>query len=101
MNSALGNGLHENLEQNLTPDATRSAHLNDTQEGNFFNTVNQYADMGDSGWSLDNVCSGFAADAWESATGEDLRPYVNIPATLADAIYFANGAEEVGVLILE
>ena len=68
------NGLAPDIEasRNFSADVTRSMHLDDLQEGEFLATVDYYQSLGDSGWSLGNPCSGFAADAWLAATGEQL-----------------------------
>jgi len=68
-----GNGLHKNIELVRTSEAWRTASLNDEQEVRLFAKVQEYAELGASGWSLFNPCSAFAVEAWYAATGERLR----------------------------
>jgi hypothetical protein len=69
----LGNGLHENLEQGAQGKASASAELTQDQADKFFATVNQYRAMGPNGWQYGNPCSGFASDAFFSATNNQLN----------------------------
>lgn len=89
----LGNGLHLNLEQGRTGDASRSMHLNDNQESKLMDLINSYRKRGDDGWGYSSPCSTFASDAWESGTGESLNPYgpYSNPSTLKNFIIIRNG----------
>jgi len=84
----LGNGLHENLEIGRIGDATRTAHLDDAAEAKLKQVIDQYKGKGAGGWGLFSPCSTFAADAWNTATGEKLSPYgpYSNPSSLANSI---------------
>jgi RHS repeat-associated protein len=94
----LANGLEHNLELGRTGDATRAAQLNDAQEANFYGVVKQYESEGENAWGYFHPCSSFAADAWNSSTGESLSPngpYSN-PSSLKQSIIDANGGANHG-----
>lgn len=90
----LGNGLHINLSTGRTGNATRSAFIDDGAEAKLFALINQYQAQGSSAWSLNQPCSGFATNAWNTATGGNLScqwgPICN-PTTLMNSIINANG----------
>lgn len=89
-----GNGLFTNLESGRGADATRSEHLDDTQEATLLATVDAYKKMGASAWTYGDPCSSFAATAWNASTGEHLSPYrgpVSNPTSLTYSIIGANG----------
>lgn len=95
----LGNGLHENLETGRTPDATRTIRIDDAGEARLMATIDQYRSAGEDGWGYLSPCSTFAADAWESATGETLghrTGLISNPSTLKDSIEEANGGTPTG-----
>ena len=89
----MGNGLHENLEIGRTGDATRSAHLNDTEERRLTETIDQCRQGREDCWGYRSPCSTFASDAWNNATGESLSPYgpYSNPSSLRNSIIDANG----------
>lgn len=90
----LGNGLHRNLEAGRSSDASRTVHLDDAQEAALMNKIKEYEDKGKDGWGNLNPCSSFAADAWETATGEDLDHRTGIisnPSKLKQSINTSNG----------
>ncbi len=97
----LGNGLHTNLEQGRTGDATRSAHLTDEQEKALLKKISDYQAKGKDGWGYLSPCSTFASDAWEAGTGEKLAHrrlgVVSNPSTLKDSIEAANTGGAVAV----
>src|SRR5471030_1459534 len=90
----LGNGLHEDLEKGRASDASRNAYITDEQEKRLVSRIEEYKEKGAEGWDYLNPCSGFAADAWETATGEKLttRSYLIIsnPSKLKESILDAN-----------
>ena len=89
-----GNGLFTNLEQGRGGDATRSAHLDDSQEASLNQTINGYRSRGEVAWTYGGPCSTFASDAWNNATGEHLSPYwgpISNPTSLTKSITDANG----------
>jgi RHS repeat-associated protein len=89
-----GNGLFTNLEQGRPADATRTEHLNDDQEANLMNLINSYRNQGAGAWTYGAPCSTFAANAWNTATGEQLSPYwgpISNPTSLTNSIINANG----------
>ena len=93
-----GNGLLENIELkfNMVGEATRKAHLDDAQEKKLMDTVEAYRKKGDDGWQKLNPCSGFAAEAWEHATGESLSHRSGIisnPSKLKASIVAANAGD--------
>lgn len=88
-----GNGLHENLEQGMKGEESRTARLDDQQEERLFEEIQRYKDKGTEAWGYLNPSSAFAADAWKNATGEELshRKYgVSNPSELKSAILKAN-----------
>ncbi|HET6229871.1 MAG TPA: hypothetical protein VFE05_07380 [Longimicrobiaceae bacterium] len=94
-----GNGLFKNLEKGRSGDASRSTLIDDEQEKRLLDTVKRYEDKGQGGWKKLNPWSGFAQDAWHSATGEKLghrRLGISNPSTLKDAINKANGVKKDG-----
>lgn len=89
----LPNGLEQNLELGRIGDATRAAQLTDEEEAAFYGVVNRYKGDGENAWGYLHPCSSFAADAWNSSTGESLSPngpYSN-PSSLKQSIIDANG----------
>ena len=90
--SGLGNGLHLNLEAGRTGDVSRSAHIDDKHEEVLDNLIDSYDKEGEDAWGYLTPCSSFAADAWNSSTGENLNPYgpYSNPSTLKDSISNAN-----------
>jgi len=48
----LGNGLHENLEQGRTGDASRSQHIDDDAEKRLMDKINDYKKKGENGWKF-------------------------------------------------
>lgn len=88
-----GNGLFENLEAGSVGDAVRSQHLDDAREARLCETIEEYRQKGEDAWEYLNPCSGFAADAWEQATGESLahrRVIISNPSKLKASIEAAN-----------
>ena len=75
-------------------DSRRSQHIDDKQVKKLAEHIQETAQKGDEAWEYFSPCSGFAADAWEEATGEDLDDRngygVSNPNTLADSIDEAN-----------
>ena len=95
----LGNGLHENLEQGKSADASRSEHLDDKQEAKLNKIIKDYKNAGDRGWAYGSPCSSFAAKAWNKATGENLSPFwgpISNPTSLTHSIINANGGNPNG-----
>jgi RHS repeat-associated protein len=89
----LPNGLEHNLELGRIGDATRAAQLTDEEEAAFYGVVKGYEGEGENAWGYLHPCSSFAADAWNSSTGESLSPngpYSN-PSSLKQSIIDANG----------
>ena len=78
--------------------ATRSTHLNDTQEANLMAKIKEYQDEGSDAWSYTNPCSDFAVDAWEAGSGEDLGSWWiwDTPSDLTESIKKANGGNAHG-----
>jgi RHS repeat-associated protein len=68
-----GNGLFENLESGRTGDASRTMHIDDAGESALMDRIQDYRNMGQDAWQYGNPCSGFARDAWQKGTGEDLN----------------------------
>jgi RHS repeat-associated protein len=95
-----GNGLFANLEQTFNADVSRSTHLNDQQEQQLQNAINSYSGQGAGGWTHLNPCSGFASEAWRTATGETLSDGwpVSTPTTLKESIRSANGGTNHGIV---
>lgn len=94
----LPNGLEHNLELGRIGDATRAAKLTDEEEVAFYGVVKKYEGDGESAWGYLHPCSSFAADAWNSSTGESLSPngpYSN-PSSLKQSIIDANGGVDHG-----
>ena len=91
----LGNGLHRNLEAGRIADASRSVRLDDQQQAELFKTIKRYEDKGPDGWQYLAPCSTFAADAWQSATGEKLQHrsgmLISNPSRLKQSIEEVNG----------
>lgn len=88
-----GNGLFRNLEAGKPSDASRTVWINDEQERRMMETITAYEAKGQDGWKYLNPCSGFATEAWQSATGEKLphrRFGISNPSTLKDSINQAN-----------
>lgn len=88
-----GNGLFENLEQGMQSDATRSIQISDEQEAELIKKIAEYKKLGPDAWRYLNPCSGFAADAWATATGEKLdhrSGVVSNPSKLKESIVKAN-----------
>lgn len=89
-----GYGLLEDVELSMRGDTSRSMHLDDSAEQRFLNEVQRYKDMGENGWGYTNPCSGFASDAWKSATGEFLDSRnifgISTPTNLKESINNAN-----------
>ena len=84
-----GNGLFKDLEKGRPSDASRSMRISDEQEKVLFAKIKEYEDKGENGWRYLNPCSGFAADAWQTTTGEKLdhRSYgVSNPSKLKQSI---------------
>lgn len=91
----LGNGLHRDLEQGFDSDVSRSTRLTDEQEKALMGKIKEYEDKGADGWGYLSPCSTFAADAWQTATGEKLQhraKFISTPTTLKQSITGANGA---------
>lgn len=87
------NGLKENLELGRQSEYCRVMFINTQQAANLFATIASYRAAGSDAWSLANPCSAFAAEAWESATGECLvhrNAMLSTPAKLAKSILRAN-----------
>lgn len=88
----LGNGLHTNLEKGQTARVGRTIKLDSEKEAKLFGVINEYKSKGEDGWTYTEPCSTFAADAWNTSTGENLNPngpYSN-PSTLKESIKKAN-----------
>jgi hypothetical protein len=118
--NGLGNGLHINLENpannsnpsNLCPIANqcayRTTYLNDAEQAQLYALIEQYKAEGPNAWSYWAPCSAFAADAWQSATGEKLNTllgptgllglYISDPLALKASIIIANGGQLNGTL---
>lgn len=91
-----GNGLFEGLESGRTSDASRSMQINDEQEARLFGTIAKYKQAGKDGWGYLNPCSGFAAEAWKSATDESLghrSGIISNPSKLKESIEAANAKD--------
>jgi hypothetical protein len=67
-------GLRTNHELQLgyEPDCSRSKHIDDNAERRLFRLLDAYKSKGGRGWTWHHPCSSFAADAWNTATGEHL-----------------------------
>jgi len=92
----LGNGLFVNIEKELgmVGDATRSLHIDDSQEQAVLALIRQYLNMGPNAWQYGAPCSSFARDAWKAGTGESLNANwgpISNPTTLKESIVQANG----------
>ena len=90
-----GNGLHEDLEQGIPPGVTRSARLDDAQEGALMAKIDAYSAEGADAWGYLSPCSTFAADAWEAGTGESLdhrSGVISNPTRSNESIVAANDA---------
>lgn len=89
-----GRGLYENLEILRQGKVTRQVRLDDEQEKKFYAKIDHYKALGRDAWQFSNPCAGFAADAWQAATGEYLNSRTNgvtsNPSCLKDAITVAN-----------
>jgi RHS repeat-associated protein len=51
---------------------TRSTWIDDAHEQGLYQVVEKYRKRGETAWTPDDPCSGFAAEAWQAATGEEL-----------------------------
>jgi RHS repeat-associated protein len=92
----LPNGLETNLEQGRSADASRTEYLNDAQEAALMALIQNYRAMGEDAWTMSSPCSSFAANAWDSATGERLNTRwgpISNPTSLTNAIISANGGQ--------
>jgi hypothetical protein len=92
----LANGLETNLEQGRAADASRREYLNDAEEAALMALIQNYKAMGTGAWSMGSPCSSFAANAWNSATGEQLNTQwgpISNPTSLTNAIISANGGQ--------
>ncbi len=90
-------GYHEGKFRPGSSDANRSMHINDEQEKAMNGRIADSALEGDSAWDALDPCSGFAADVWEAATGEDLQDRflgISNPATLKNSINEANANDK-------
>jgi len=95
----LGNGLQRDLEQGFSAQVSRSMHIDDAAEQKLMSFIEKTDKKGDSAWTLDHPCSGFASDAWKVATGEILdanRGPFNDPSNLKESIIKANGGKPQG-----
>jgi len=91
-----GTGLLSNQEVGRGSDASRTEYLNDLQEAQLMALIQQYKSQGANGWQYGSNCSTFAANAWDSATGEALNTLwggISNPATLTSSIISANGGQ--------
>jgi hypothetical protein len=92
-----GNGLHTNLEQGRTGDASRSVHITNEQEKKLLAKTDEYQKKGEDGWTYLHPCSAFAADAWAAATGEHLADrsfgVISNPSKLKESIIAADKAD--------
>ena len=88
-------GLNTNTELNYPSGAVRETHISDTQETSMMDLINSYSAMGKGGWTYLNPCSSFAANVWNTLTGENLNSRnwlgVSNPRTLAESITQKNG----------
>lgn len=87
------NGLFSDIEKGRTSDASRSTRPSDEQEKMLFAKIGEYQKEGDGAWGYLNPCSGFAADTWETATGESLdhrSGIISNPSKLKESIQAAN-----------
>lgn len=95
-NDPLGNGhngLFADLEKGRTSDANRKARLTDEQEKKLLAKIGEYQKKGDDAWGYLNPCSSFAADIWETTTGEKLdhrSGIISNPSKLKESINAAN-----------
>lgn len=93
--------MHEDLELGRTSDVSRTTHLDDAQEALLLNKIEEYRKQGGDGWGYLSPCSTFAADSWETATGEHLDHrkggVISNPSTLKDSISAANAKGKVGI----
>ena len=90
-----GNGLHEDLELGRTSDASRTVTLSAEQERAMQAKIKEYRDKGEGGWGYLSPCSTFAADVWQTSTGEKLAHRSGIisnPSKLKKSIEQANKA---------
>lgn len=69
----LGTGLLEKLEPGRAGVAQRSVYLDDLEEARLMKWIQQYNDKVQEGWRPRKPSSGFASDAWYTATGERLK----------------------------
>ncbi len=87
------------IKDNFNPwsEANRSMHINDEQEKAMNGRIADSALEGDSAWDYLDPCTGFAADVWEAATGEDLQDRflgISNPITLKNSINEANANDK-------
>jgi hypothetical protein len=91
-----GNGLFVDLEKGRAGDASRSVRLDDEQEKKLYAKIKSYQDKGQDGWGYLSPCSAFAADAWQTATGEKLSHRsmgISNPSKLKESIKGAGQAK--------
>lgn len=69
-------------------------YLDDATEKALMDRIQDYRDIGKDAWKYGSPCSGFARDAWKTATGENLNSNwgpINNPMTLKESIINSNG----------
>ncbi len=94
-----GNGLFTDLELGRSGDASRTVQLDANGVAAFYTLIGQYQAQGSGAWSYSSPCSSFAANVWNSVTGESLSPYygpISNPTSLTNSIIKANGGNPNG-----
>jgi RHS repeat-associated protein len=90
----LGSGLLTDAELGRSGGSSRCEHITDAQQDLLYQLIDQAEDEGPSAWNLLAPCSAFAADTWDSVTGENLDDTdlfgISNPTSLASSINSAN-----------
>jgi len=90
-------GVKQDAELDMDSEASRTSHINETQEQSLMDYINEQEALGSGAWTPLHNCSSFASEGWEAATGEHVSPgWIPNPTTFRENIVTANGGQPRG-----